>query len=99
MIEIPDFEIDVKQTKSIGEKIPGLKQAIQLKPPREYIIVMCSDNEEKNEFEELKVLLDLKPVRRGGYKEGSPFDAVGTQRVIEAKYLIDQLKTSRENPE
>ncbi len=99
LIEIPDFEIDVKQTKSIGEKIPGLKQAIQLKPPREYIIVMCSDNEEKNEFEELKVLLDLKPVRRGGYKEGSPFDAVGTQRVIEAKYLIDQLKTSRENPE
>lgn len=56
-----------------------LDQGIQLAPQKEYAVIMCED---ADEWERLKVLLGLKPVRRGGYKEGSPFDHVGTQRVV-----------------
>lgn len=72
-----------------GEEVL-LDQAIQLKPPREYVLIMCSEN--GNEWEQLQLKLGLKPVRRGGYKKGSAFDAVGTQRIINAKELLDLLK-------
>jgi hypothetical protein len=35
-----------------------------------------------NDWEELKEVLKLKMVRRGGYKEGSSFDAVSLERVL-----------------
>lgn len=69
----------------------ALPQAIQLRPAREYVVVMCADDDGA-EFERLKSLLGLGPVRRGGYKDGSPFDAVGTQRVIQAADLIADLE-------
>jgi hypothetical protein len=72
------------------EKKPDLDQAIQLRPNREYVVVMCADDEGE-EWEQLKQALKLKPVRRGGYKPGSPFDMVGTQRVIYAADLIERL--------
>ncbi len=62
-----------------------LPQAVQLAPAREYAVVMCAD---LDEWERLKVALSLTPVRRGGYKEGSPFDDVGTQRVVKAADLL-----------
>lgn len=72
---------------------PQIEQAVQLKPPREYVLVMCGDDTEGlAEFEKLKVLLNLKPVRRGGYKKGSPFDDIGTQRVVHARELIGRLQ-------
>ena len=67
------------------EKLP---KAIQLEPPKEYAVIMCENEEE---WEKLKVALNLKPVRRGGYKQGSAFDAVGTQRVVKASQLIERL--------
>ena len=67
----------------------ALPQAIQLEPPREYAVIMCNDAEE---WERLKVALSLTPVRRGGYKKGSPFDAVGTQRVVMAADVLPILE-------
>ena len=58
-----------------------LPQALQLEPAREYAVVMCDD---LAEWEQLKVAFGLVPVRRGGYRKGSPFDDVGTQRVVRA---------------
>jgi ParB-like chromosome segregation protein Spo0J len=58
-----------------------LPRALQLEPAREYAVIVCAD---ADEWERLKVALDLTPVRRGGYKKGSPFDDVGTQRVVRA---------------
>ena len=84
--------LDEEEVKGIKSDVKALEKAIQLRPPREYVLIMCSDEEGSEEFEELKVLLNLKPVRRGGYREGSPFDEVGTQRVIDAEYLIERLK-------
>lgn len=68
---------------------PLLDQSVQLKPPREYAVVMCDD---ADEWERLKVALDLQPVRRGGYKPGSSFDHVGTQRVVKASELLPRLE-------
>lgn len=66
-----------------------LDQAVQLRPAREYVVVMCETEEE---WEALKQALELRPVRRGGYKAGSPFDATGTQRVVPAADLLARLE-------
>lgn len=71
-----------------------LDQAIQLRPEREYVVVLCDPD--PAEWEALKTALDLQPVRRGGYKAGSPFDAIGTQRVIRAKDLLGRLNARRD---
>ena len=65
-----------------------LDQAVQLRPQREYVVVMCED---ADEFERLKVALSLKMVRRGGYKAGSQFDAPGVERVVYARKLLGLL--------
>jgi len=67
-----------------AEPMQKLQQAMQLIPGREYCVVMCED---EAEWESMKEALGLTLVRRGGYKEGSAFDAVGTQRVITWKSL------------
>jgi len=78
---------DLKPEESEGEE-GEIPQAIQMEPPREYVVVMCESPED---WEALKVALELTPVRRGGYKKGSPFQAVGTQRVVIAKQLLARL--------
>jgi hypothetical protein len=66
-----------------------LDQAVQLEPAREYIVVMCDGEED---WERLREVLELRTVRRGGYKKGSPFDANGTERVIRARRLLNHLE-------
>jgi hypothetical protein len=76
-LDVPDFEkIDDAE---IGEEII-FEQSLQLTPPKEYILIMCEPN--SVEWENLKETLKLKIVRRGGYKEGSAFDAVSLERVL-----------------
>lgn len=74
-LDVPDA-IDAAED---GEEI-DIEQSVQLEPPREYIVIMADPN--SLEWEEIKQTLQLKMVRRGGYKEGSPFDAVGLERVL-----------------
>jgi ParB-like chromosome segregation protein Spo0J len=76
---------DLKEHTGTATDLPA---ALQLEPPREYALVMCAD---ADEWERLKVALSLTPVRRGGYKKGSPFDDVGTQRVVTAAALLALL--------
>ena len=76
------------QTAAVDEAVL-VDQSIQLRPQREYAVLMCAD---ADEWERLKVALDLGPVRRGGYKEGSMFDAVGTQRVVHAADVLHRLE-------
>lgn len=71
-----------------------LDQAIQLKPQREYIVVMCDTAEE---FVEIQNHLELKMVRRGGYKKKtskSP-DEVGVERVITAERLLNACRNPK----
>lgn len=74
-----------------GGNVHELPPATQLKPAREYVVIVCADDG-GDEFERLKVALSLTPVRRGGYRVGSPFDAVGTQRVVHAADLLAKLE-------
>lgn len=82
--QLEDWGLDVP----INEKIDKLKenetlefeQSVQLVPPKEYIVIMAEPNSE--EWEDVKEVLKLKMVRRGGYKEGSAFDAIGLERVL-----------------
>lgn len=74
---------------AVDPKAGELPQAIQLEPAREYAVIMCAD---LDEWERLKVALGLTPVRRGGYKKGSPFDDVGTQRVVKAADVLRLLR-------
>ena len=65
---------------------------MQLEPAKEYIVVMCEDDQE---FADLRSALDLQMVRRGGYKTGSPFDARGIERVVSARRLFSKLKKGK----
>jgi ParB-like chromosome segregation protein Spo0J len=66
-----------------------LPRALQLEPNREYCVILCAT---ADEWERLKVALSLTPVRRGGYKKGSPLDDIGTQRVVPAAALLGLLE-------
>jgi ParB-like chromosome segregation protein Spo0J len=66
-----------------------LPQALQLEPAREYAVIVCAT---VDEWERLKVALNLTPVRRGGYKKGSPLDDVGTQRVVRAADFLAMIE-------
>lgn len=75
----PDDKIDEAEE---GEEIE-LPQALQIEPPKEYIMILCEPNSE--EWEQLKSDLKLGIVRKGGYKKGSAFDTVSTERVLTYK--------------
>ena len=75
-----DLPIDEQIDKMEEGEVIEFEQSVQLTPPKEYILIMAEPN--SNEWEEIKELLKLKMVRRGGYKEGSAFDAIGLERVL-----------------
>ena len=58
------------------------EQSIQVEPSKEYIVIVA---ENEAEWAEMIAYFDLKKVRRGGYKAGSAFDAVGMERVLPFK--------------
>lgn len=77
-LDIPiDQEIDDIQD---GEEIE-FEKSLQLEPPKEYILIMAEPN--SVDWEDLKEVLKLKMVRRGGYKKGSSIgNEVGLERII-----------------
>jgi hypothetical protein len=79
-----EMEKDAKPEKQVL-----LDQAVQLRPEREYIVVMC-DNEAQ--FDKLSAAIGLTQVRRGGYAKGHSYDAVGRERVVPAAKLLKKLK-------
>jgi hypothetical protein len=96
--QLTSWGIDLPISEQIDEMNDGdeilLEQAIQLKPKREYVVIMC--DEENTEWDELKTLLNLQTVKRGACKSTSPFNVhKGTQRVITAKQIIDALRNTK----
>lgn len=83
--KLEEWGLDVPIDDKIDELEDGeeieLPQSVQLEPPKEYILIMAEPN--SVEWEEIKEMLKLRMVRRGGYKKGSVFDAVALERVIE----------------
>lgn len=68
-----------------------LDQAVQHEPGREYVLITC---EQAGDWERLRSVLGLQLVRRGGYKEGSAFDATAVERVVPAKRLFAVLEAA-----
>lgn len=93
-----EWGLDLPIDKMIDELEDGeeilLEQAIQLKPKREYVVIMC--DEENSEWDELKQVLELPMVKRGACKTTSPFEKhTSTQRVINAKDIINALRSTK----
>lgn len=93
-----EWGLDLPIDKMIDELEDGeeilLEQAIQLKPKREYVVIMC--DEENSEWDELKQVLELPMVKRGACKTTSPFEKhTSTQRVINAKDIINALRNTK----
>jgi ParB-like chromosome segregation protein Spo0J len=73
--ELLDLE---KEEEKLNEEVLH-EQSVQLAPDREYILVFAKT---EAEWDDMIQFFALKKVRRGGYKKGSAFDAVGTERVL-----------------
>jgi len=86
-LDIPNLDDQVDELED-GEEIE-LPQSVQVEPPKEYILIMAEPN--SVDWEDLKETLQLKMVRRGGYKKGSGFDAVSLERVLEWSDLKDRI--------
>jgi hypothetical protein len=74
-----DVPISLESKDNNAEDIVEAEQSVQLIPGKEYLLIVF-DND--IEFEEAKKELQLKMVRRGGYKEGSDFDSLSLERVL-----------------
>lgn len=82
-----------KENESKTEEVL-VKRSIQLQPAQEYVMIVCKD---QTEFEDIRAILGLGMVRRGGYKKGSAFDDVGAERLMEAGRFKEFLNAYR-NP-
>jgi len=87
--------IEDKINKAADKEVIPVKQSAQLAPPMEYVLIMAEPNSQ--EWEEMKEFLKLGLVRRGGYKEGSSFDAVGIERVIGFRELQKRIKKNADS--
>ena len=76
-----DLPIDTKIDNLEEDETLEFEQSVQLIPPKEYILIMAEPN--SVDWEDLKEVLKLKMVRRGGYKKGSSIgNEVGLERII-----------------
>jgi len=87
-----EAELGIGQKDDDGDLETLLDQAVQMDPGKEFVVVMCED---EDDWTRLKATLELRTVRRGGYKAGSPFDATGTERVVRASRLLELLEAER----
>jgi hypothetical protein len=67
-----------------------LDQSVQMIPPREYVVIVC--DQFNTQWDELQKLFGLKAVRRGGYRKGGVYDTLGTERVVFAQNVIENLR-------
>jgi ParB-like chromosome segregation protein Spo0J len=93
-----EWGLDLPIGQQIDELEDGdeilLEQAIQLKPKREYVVIMC--DEENSDWDELKQVLELPMVKRGGFtKDKTNKGFIDTQRVIYAKDIINALRSTK----
>lgn len=88
-----DTLFDKEEAVADKEVDPALifEQSVQMEPAAEFIVVICTPEE----YEEAKETLGLQQVRRGGYKNGSSFDAIGWERAIKYTRLKDVIRSTK----
>ncbi len=70
--------LTIEDEKHIEASQTIFEQSVQLEPGKEFMVILMTPEE----YEDAKNVLNLKQVRRGGYKKGSAFDSVGFERCI-----------------
>jgi ParB family chromosome partitioning protein len=95
VIGFSEFEIDdLLKAEEIVEEADEIlhEQSLQLEPAQEYVLVMAKD---QNEWDEMVEFFNLKKVRRGGYKEGSMMESIGTERVLKFERVKNACSSSK----
>lgn len=95
VIGFSEFEIDdLLKAEEIVEEADEIlhEQSLQLEPAQEYVLIMAKD---QNEWDEMVEFFNLKKVRRGGYKEGSAFESIGTERVLKFERVKNACSSSK----
>ena len=83
------------EVDNAGDDGPAaVQRSLQLKPDMEYCLVICESPED---WLDMQNELELKQVRRGGYKKGSAFDAVGVERVLKWSDFKSRSKNADSN--
>ena len=82
------MKLDIMKALIADSYTGKIEKFDMLVPDKEYIVIMC---ETADDWEEMKEQLNLPQVRRGGYKSGSAFDSIGTQRVLQWAELRSML--------
>jgi len=77
-LEIDDM-LNSEEIIEEAEKQVENEQSLQVEPGMEYLIILAKD---LDEWDEIIDFFKLEKVRRGGYKKGSAFDAIGLERVL-----------------
>jgi len=91
-------ELQTIQHDRTGVGASELSQSVQLKPAMEYVVICCEPGN-LEEWEQLKTMLNLGVVRRGGYKPGSVFEQVSTERVLMFQDFRERLANADRDPE
>jgi ParB-like chromosome segregation protein Spo0J len=86
--ELLDLE---KEEEKLNEEVLH-EQSVQLTPEKEYVLIFAKD---ETQWDEMVQFFELKKVRRGGYKKGSAFDAVGTERVLSFERVKNAASNSK----
>tara|TARA_R110000823_G_scaffold303153_1_gene424485 strand:+ start:102 stop:755 length:654 start_codon:yes stop_codon:yes gene_type:complete len=84
-----------EESKRDEELKTAVAQSLQVIPGKEYCVILCDG---ETEWAELRRLLGLGLVSRGGYKDGSPFNSVGAERVITMQRLLERIRNVDSNP-
>ena len=88
-------EIEAMGEREENEKALGAQQSLQMKPGIEYCVLIC---ESEDDWLDMQEKLSLGVVRRGGYKKGSSFDAVGTERVLTWGDFLGRVSNADSSP-
>jgi len=68
------------------------EQSLQVEPAKEYVLILADSTDE---WDEMVAYFGLQKVRKGGYKKGSAFDAISTERVL----TFERVKNANSNTE
>lgn len=91
-IELSIFDLDeILEAENVINEADEIihEQSLQLEPSKEYVLIMAKD---LAEWDEIIEYFKLKKVRRGGYKKGSPFEALRIERVLTFDRVKEAVK-------
>lgn len=91
--ELDELLREIEEEIEISSE-PAFQQGVQVEPEDEFIVIVCKKGMEET-HEEIRKLLNLSVVRRGGYKPGKAHDITEPQRVLTSGQFMEVLNAYR----